>query len=413
MLNFNDNTFRAMLAPIALGVTALVAGCNFGDKDDGDIPPETPAAEVTGKANSPSTGSKDAVVHAERVRQDGTMYEVSEADERTDDDGVYRLSLTSETAAALVVYADFDDGSRGAVLVNGAASANDSTTAAPMSEETDAEAGFYALIRGEQIEDDDDSGSVLRAFVSGDVAAAWTDTDDTDRSSLAFGTAAAVQAWERSGGDRSDNAIAAVVAATTDADKRGHDTGAVVSEADARLVLTDAWEDAGASRADLSFMAAAAINAQERAGGMSSGDDAQAGFLWTLRGEVATEVIQDAGNQFDDGVLDLDALVVAVLDGDSGDLMVVLALSLDVDQLDAVESARDDVAQARASMYADIDAASDAQTGDASAEAVASFRSTVEVDVAADLQASGAFDKAEAQAMASILAQLYVVGDAD
>lgn len=397
-----------------LFATVMLAACQ-GDSDtpgkDDPVTPSSPQA-VTGRAESPASGDRSGTVRAWRLDADGSVVAASEAD-GTIEDGRYTLDLDGEESSALVVEASFDDGSSASVLV---VSGSDAVlTAAPMSAETSGEAGIYLTMADLGVDDADETGSVLRAFVTADVAAGWSDTDADADASLSLGVGAAVQAWEASGGSASDAAIEAVVAATVQADAEADSSGEAQAQADVTASLVAAWEDAGSTTDDLSFMAAAALEAQLAVAGDSDGDDAASDFLSDVRVEFATDVILDAIAVIDeedgnDLSLDVNAVVAATIDGDLGGLLAQLGVSLSAAQMAEMADEAEFAASAGAAVEAAVDAAEDTETGAVAASAVADFREAIEVDVAANLAASGEFDDAQASAVATLLAQLYVVG---
>lgn len=397
------------MSSLSLTLASLfLVGC----APDTDSAGNKAADALSGRAVSPSTSSRDGSVTARRVESDGSTSTASKEDAQLDN-GVYVLDLDGTASGALVVTATFDDGSTASALVGANAAADGTLTAAPMSEETTAEAGIYTLRGSLGVEDADDSGSVLRAMVGADVAADWAGLDSDARTSVALSVSTSVYAWEVSGDESSAAAIDALASATADADVQADADDEAMSESASLGLLTQAWMDAGASSADLSFMAAAALDGQLAVSGSSQTEQVQTGFLVDLRGTFAADVVASAAADLeagDDqaGTLSVSLLTTAVLGGDLDGVVAQLGTTLRADQITEVVAQAAVASDAAATMSASIDAASDADTGQVAAEAVATFRTAVEVNVAVNLMASGAFDQTEADAVASILAQVYV-----
>lgn len=386
----------------------LLTGCAPDTDSSGNKAADT----ISGRAVSPSTSSRDGSVTARRVESDGSTSTASAEDAHLDD-GVYVMELDGTASGALFLTATFDDGSTASVLVGADAAADGTLTAAPMSDETTAEAGIYSLRASIGVPDDDDSGAVLRAFVGMDVAEDWPGLDSDARTSVALGVSTAVYAWEVAGGTHTSAAVQTMADAMVDADVQADMDDEATSEAAGLATLTNAWTDAATSTADLSYMGAAALDAQLAVSGSGVSDQAVTGFLLDLRESYASAVISTAAadleaGDVEPGTLNVTLLTSAALGGDLDGVLAQLVTTLRADQIAEVVVQAAVASDAAVAMNITIEAASDTDTGQVAAEAVATFRAAVEVDVAVNLMASGAFNQTEADAVASLLAQVYV-----
>lgn len=385
--------------------TLALVGCSAARSDREAAPAHT----LRGSARSPATGSTDATVSALRLGVSGELVAAGPADTQTDAAGEYTLALDDATTTALVVDARFADGSAARALVSGAASVGDVTFAPDLSAETDAEAEAWADVAAAGELDADTTGSMLRAFVTADVAAAWAETDPADRPGTADSLAAAVQAWEGTDADAADAAIAAMVHTTAAADAAGG------ASFDAAAELVAAWSAAGSSTEDLAYVAAAAVDAQRSVDAGAPAGEAEADLLDALHAGLVGDVVADAAAVLDGSAqggasaVDVGALVDATVDGDLGSLAAGLGVVLDAAQAAAFAGELGVVADRHDALVAALDAASDEEAGRVAAEAMGVYRADVEETVAADLVAGGTFDADRAAAAASLLGQAGAV----
>lgn len=384
-------------------ITALgLAACNKSDLADG-----IPAREVAGVARSPITGAHVGNIRAWHVRADGGVQPASADDLRTDEFGRYRFALDGETADPLVISAAFDDGTVASVLIAGS---GNKLVAPPMTHETGAEAAIYQRIVGAGLEDRDGSASVLRAFVTPDVAAGWDELDDNQRDDTAIAIGEAVQAWEAAGGDRTEVALPALAEATRDADLRVGKTGVAPTDSEVEVALVAAWEHAGADVEDLSFMAASAERAHDAIDGDTPSDVAATVFLSGMRGRLAEDAVRRAAPGLaGDGSTRIMAdpgMVAASIRPQGPDLGTVLADASDT-QLYAIAAQCEYARNAAGEMTAVIDGAEPLRVGETTASAMNDYRANVHGQVVTNLLASGEFDEAQAQALATLITELF------
>lgn len=421
---------------LLLSIFSLTACDPAGGKNQQTDPPASDPGALSGRARSAGEPAEGATVTAYRVNADGSLEEASTEPATTDAEGRYTVNvdLAAMVESDLIVRVDYASGGSAQGIVTAELEPGAVVIVAPIDEESSAEAEIYLSLHASGSWDASTMDSTtLRAQVDAAVGEAWSGASESEREGVAEATAAAMAAWSASAEqlDAAKAELAAEAARSAQAalDAQADASDSVGSEAYSEALIS-AWYDAGYSSEDLSYFGHAAAEAQVAASGDASGEAARASeaFFASLRASLSVDAVSEAWisgfesappeQEGDDLLSSIDT--AASSSGELG-LLVSSAWSVyaqqvwaellsaaDTTQVLALNTARASAESASASLVASLNAASGSPEaiGEQCAAAMSTYRA--EANTSASLGA--VMNPEEAEATASIIAQLYAGG---
>lgn len=419
-----------------LSIFSLTACDPAGGKNQQTDPPASDPGALSGRARSAGEPAEGATVTAYRVNADGSLEEASTEPATTDAEGRYTVDvdLAAMAESDLIVRVDYASGGSAQGIVTAELEPGAVVIVAPIDEESSAEAEIFVSLHASGAWDDATMDSTtLRAQVDAAVGEAWSGASESERAGVAEATAAAMAAWSASAAQldaaKAELAVEAARSAQAALDAQADASDSVSSEAYSEALIS-AWYDAGYSSEDLSYFGHAAAEAQVVASGDTSGEAARASgaYFASLRASLSVEAVAEAWTrgfdsappeqEGDELLMSIDSAASA-----SGQLQVLvdsawseyvqqvwleLLSGADATRVLALTTAQSSAQTAGASLAASLAAASGAPgaIGEQCAAAMSTYR--VEANTSASL--SAVMSPEEAEATASIIAQLYAGG---